>query len=122
MSSCRRSFDSYSFSFVHSLSSSSNAKRQRNVQASAKAASSLVTSNFRSSSSRVPPLLIPPMVNSDVRERYPFLVAHVYNSTSYDLVWKLLSTYYRSDMIIAQELTGKPSFHLTFSCTICFCY
>lgn len=51
--------------------------------------------------------VIPPIVRTDIRERYPFLVAHVYNSTSYDLVWKLLSTYFRVDMVIAQELSGK---------------
>lgn len=56
---------------------------------------------------------IPKSVTPDVRYTYTGLLAHVYNSCDYDLMYQFLHTYYRQDFILQQELTGD-----IFTCTV----
>jgi hypothetical protein len=56
---------------------------------------------------------IPKSVTPDVRYTYTGLLAHVYNSCDYDLMYQFLHTYYRQDFILQQELTGN-----IFTCNV----
>jgi hypothetical protein len=53
---------------------------------------------------------IPRLINSDVRLTYPVLLAHVYNACDYNLMFRFLQRYYRSDFVLHQSLTGMDFF------------
>lgn len=64
------------------------------------------TTYFESYQNEVLPRSIPRSISPDVRYTYSGLLAHVYNSCDYDLMYQFLSTYYRQDFVLQQELTG----------------
>lgn len=47
------------------------------------------------------------MVHTGVHLTYAGLLAHVYNSCDYDLMYQFLNSYYRPDFVLHQELTGS---------------